>query len=556
MIPTGVMRRRKGSGGRAHLNWSSGQANLRRLIRDPASRWSLDLELHWRALVIGVIGYAFVLRIIFSAQVELLPEEAYYWNYSRHLDIGYLDHPPLVAWLIRIGTSLFGDTEFGVRFGALCCGAATAFFVFRLTRTMLGEHSALLALGLAQILPFFFFSGTLMTPDAPLTAAWAASLYCLDRALIGGQSRAWIAAGLSMGVGLISKYTIGLLGVATLLFMVLDPPSRRWFRRWEPYAGLLAAAAVFTPVFLWNVHHDWASFAFQTSRRLAERPRFSLHKLVGASLVLLTPTGLLAAGNAMTAGSAMASGAERMTPSWRFLRIALWVPITVFAVFSLRHEIKLDWMGAPWVAALPLMAVGLVDAYSAVPRAKRWLRAIWPPTLIILLSIYGAGLCYLVLGIPGLGYSQHTELIPVEWREFGRQIDQVADAARAKYGDRFLVVGMDRYAIASELAFYSHDQSKSVAETSSWHLFDDRGLMYEQWFPVQQQAGRTLLLVAFDPDSLSATHLGKRVAELEPVREGMLNRDGHVVRRYYYRIAHGYQGLGHADFREAGQPQE
>jgi dolichol-phosphate mannosyltransferase len=501
----------------------------------------LGADLQWRALVVALVGYAFFLRVIYGAQVELIPEETYYWNYARHLDIGYLDHPPLVAWLIRLGTALFGDTEFGVRSGALCCGAIASFFVFRLTRNLFGEASALAALALVQILPYFFLSGLLMTPDAPLSAAWAASLYFLERALIGGKSRAWMWAGLSMGLGLLSKYTIGLLGIATFGFMLVDPASRRWFRRWEPYAAVLIAAAVFAPVVIWNAQHDWASFAFQTSRRLAERPRFSLHKLVGAALVLLTPAGLatmVAVVFGRRPGSIPSNGSAR---PWRYLRIAVWVPLSVFAVFSLRHEVKLDWTGAPWTAALPLMAFSLAESYGERREARRWMRVAWPPTAVVMLLIYGAGLYHLVLGIPGLGYSEHTELVPVEWRDFGRQIGSIADSVREKSRAELLVVGMDRYAIASELAFYSRDQSKAVAETSSGHLFDDVGLMYEQWFPVNLQTGRTLLLVAWDPGQLAAAHLENRVDELEPIQEGLLVRDGRTVRRYYYRVAHGYR---------------
>jgi dolichol-phosphate mannosyltransferase len=73
-----------------------------------------------RALAIAFVAYAFALRLVYQGSVELLPEEAYYWNYSRHLDIGYLDHPPMVAWLIRAGTAVFGQSQFGVRAGALC----------------------------------------------------------------------------------------------------------------------------------------------------------------------------------------------------------------------------------------------------------------------------------------------------------------------------------------------------------------------------------------------------------------------------------------------------
>jgi dolichol-phosphate mannosyltransferase len=116
---------------------------------------------------IGLVALAVALRLIYAGCVELMPEEAYYWNYAQHLDIGYLDHPPMVGWLIAAGTAVFGDTEFGVRIGALLCGVIATVFVYRLTREMFGEVSGWVAVVLAQTLPFFFFAGILMTPDAP-----------------------------------------------------------------------------------------------------------------------------------------------------------------------------------------------------------------------------------------------------------------------------------------------------------------------------------------------------------------------------------------------------
>ncbi len=95
-----------------------------------------------RTLAFGLIVYAFALRLTYLGSVELLPEEAYYWNYSRHLDIGYLDHPPMVAWLIRCGTAVFGQSQFGVRIGALCCGVIASVFTYRLTRNLFGQRRA------------------------------------------------------------------------------------------------------------------------------------------------------------------------------------------------------------------------------------------------------------------------------------------------------------------------------------------------------------------------------------------------------------------------------
>jgi dolichol-phosphate mannosyltransferase len=445
-----------------------------------------------------------------------------------------------------VGTAAFGQSQFGVRVGAMCCGLITSVFVYRLTRNLFDEATALLALVLAQVLPFFFLSGLLMTPDAPLTAAWAASLYYLERALVAGRSEAWWRVGLALGVGALSKYSIGLLVPVTLGFMLWDHGSRRWWRRWEPYAASLLACAIFSPVILWNAQHEWASFAFQTSRRLAEAPRFALHKLIASALILITPTGVLAVGAALLRNKSVQAGEkpEQVGDAARrrlFLNIAILVPLTVFALFSLRHEVKLDWTGAPWIAALPVMAAGMVSTAAALSGLRAWLRAAWAPTLVTMLLIYGAGLHYLVLGLPGLGYGKHIELAPVGWREFSRRIMATATAIRRETGSDPLIVGMDRYAIASELAFYGAEATKSALETSSAHLFGGIGLMYERWTPAELEDGRTLLLVAWDPGDITGKSVESHAERWGPVEDDVLRRDGEVVRHYYHRLAYNYR---------------
>jgi dolichol-phosphate mannosyltransferase len=518
-------------------------------------------EARWRALAIGVVVYAFVLRLVYLGSIELLPEEAYYWEYSRHLDIGYLDHPPMVAWLIKLGTAVFGQSQFGVRVGALACSVFTSVFTYRLARNLYGEASALAALVLSQALPFFFLTGLLMTPDAPLTAAWAASLFYLERALVENRSSAWWRLGFWLGVGIISKYTIALLVPAALVFMLRDRQSRRWLRRFEPYAAALLAVAIFSPVIIWNAHHDWASFVFQTSRRLAEAPKFALHRLIAAALILITPTGVLAiavglafaratpaergagTGGDTDAGTA-ADDARRRT----FIGTAVLVPVAVFALFSLRHEVKLDWTGAPWVAALPIMAAGMIPSVDGVAGIRASIRNAWVPTLVTLLLIYGAFLHYLVLGLPAVGYGKHIELVPVGWREISRRIDQTAADFRKETGGEPLIVGMDRYAIASELAFYGAAGTIPM-ETSSVHLFDGVGLMFALWTPAKLEEGRTLVLVAWDPRDLDNSHVESHAERLGPIEDEVLLKDGHVVRHYYHRFAYNYRSIPVGDMQ-------
>ncbi len=496
-----------------------------------------------QTLAMGLVVYAVVLRLVYLGCVELLPEETYYWNYARHLDIGYLDHPPLAAWLIRLGTAVFGQTAFGIRIGAFGCALIASAFTLRLTRNLYGAAAATSALALAQVLPFFFLSGLLMTPDAALTAAWAACMYYLERALIAGRPAAWWGVGIALGMGMMSKYSIGLLVPVTLAFMLWDRQSWRWWRRWEPYGAALLALAIFSPVILWNAQHDWASFVFQTSRRLAEAPRFALHKLLASILVLITPIGALAVVLAFVrpGGAGGARPGDDAARRQRFMVVSVFLPLSVFAIFSLRHEVKLDWTGAPWTAALPLMAVGMVASAANAAGVRAWLRKAWVPTLVILLLIYGAGLHYLVLGLPGLGYGKHIELVPVGWRQFSRRIAVIAETTRAATGSEPLLVGMDRYAIASELAFYLTRRADTVIETSSAHLFGGVGLMYERWTPAAQQEGRTLLLIAWDPNDLAGTAIESQAERLGPIEDEILTRDGQVVRHYYHRLAYNYR---------------
>jgi dolichol-phosphate mannosyltransferase len=493
----------------------------------------------WRNTAVALIVYSCALRLVYAGSVEMMPEETYYWLYSRHLDFGYLDHPPMVAWLIRIATAVFGQTVFGVRAGALLCGAITSIFVYKLTRNLFGAATALGALLLVQALPFFFLSGLLMTPDAPLVAAWAASLYFLERALIGNQSRAWWFAGISLGVGMISKYSIALLAAVTAVFMVWDPQSRRWWTRREPYVGALLALAIFSPVIIWNSQHAWASFAFQTSRRLAEMPQFALHKLIGSMIVLITPTGLLAVVAALSSrrDRAEAPAAARRR---RLFNLAILLPIAVFTVFSLRHEVKLDWTGAPWTAALPAMALVMINQ-DAAGRFAKWVRAAWMPTILVMLLVYGAGLQYLVLGLPGVGYDQHIEVIPVGWRDLSAHVIETANAYRQDTGTAPLIVGLDRYAIASELAFYGGARSAAGLTTANSHLFGGMGLMYAQWLPPRSQDGRNLLLVAWTAAELDDKYLHERVQRLGPIEDDVLVRDGVFIRHYYLRMAFNYR---------------
>ena len=136
-------------------------------------------------LIWTIIVYTVLVRLFYSGPMELLHEEGYYWLYAQFLDIGYLDHPPMVAWLIRAFTTALGQSEFTIRFSAFLCWLITAYYMYRLTDRIAGPAAALRALLLVALLPAFFCHwhghASRRPPDGLLGRGFVLSLPRADR---------------------------------------------------------------------------------------------------------------------------------------------------------------------------------------------------------------------------------------------------------------------------------------------------------------------------------------------------------------------------------------
>lgn len=511
--------------------------------------------LNWRVAAFGVVGFLTLVRVVYAGTVDLLPEEAYYWNYAQHPALSYLDHPPMVAWLIAAGTSTFGDTEFGVRAGAIVCWVATSVFAFLLARDMVGKSAAIVTLLLLAALPFYFAVGLIMTPDAPLTACWAGALFFTFRAIVLERRRAWWGIGVCVGLGLLSKYTIAPLGPVALIVLLSDRESRRWLRRPEPWCAAAIAGLLFTPVLVWNATHDWSSFVFQGTRRWTDDPEFSLHLLIGSAGLLLTPIGLAAAIGVFvrSRGVGQPGSGQPCHRARTFALAATGVPLLVFVVFSLSHEPKLNWTGPVWLGVLPLIAAEIV----AFPKLKstrldRIGHRLWRPTIAASMLLYVTALHYFAIGLPGPAYVGGLA-VPLAWEELAIEVESLEERIEGDTGDEPLVVGLDKYFMTSQMAFYrtkverDRDDSardEGVEETTGRHLFGMSSLMYEHWAPVEEFMGRTVIVLATNSEALSHDAIQSSFESLGPVQQWSLAKGGKSVTEIHYRVGYGYCG-GH-----------
>ena len=258
-----------------------------RLAREVTSQ---DAEGRKRALIFGIVGLI-LFRGVVAGLTPLSYDEAYYWLWSKHLAAAYYDHPSLVAYVIRAGTTLFGDTSLGVRFVPWLLSIAASWAVWRSAWLILGgEYAASLAVLLFNLMPMIAVESLVATPDAPEIAATAVLVFALVKVAQTGSGPWWIAVGFAAGFALLSKYTALFLGGSILVWLVMTPKERHWFLSPWPYLGAALALLMFLPVVVWNAEHNWISFAKQFGR--VDTGGFTLRFLgdfLGGQLGLATP---------------------------------------------------------------------------------------------------------------------------------------------------------------------------------------------------------------------------------------------------------------------------
>ncbi|HWX05784.1 MAG TPA: glycosyltransferase family 39 protein [Bradyrhizobium sp.] len=211
-----------------------------------------------------------VLRVIYAGAIDLRTDEAYYWTWSKESALSFLDHPPMIAWFIRFGTAIFGDTNFGVRFAGILAMGVTQLLLADIVRRVTRDARAVV---LAVLMPeAALYYGLLMakvSPDVAMIPFAVAMLWALVRLTETGDARWWLAAGLFAGLALLSKFTALMLAPAVAAFMLVPRWRRHWLLSPYPWAAALIALVVFSPVLIWNAGHDWASFRFQSVRATA-----------------------------------------------------------------------------------------------------------------------------------------------------------------------------------------------------------------------------------------------------------------------------------------------
>jgi hypothetical protein len=220
----------------------------------------------YRLLAVTWVALATIIRFVTVARLPLGNGEAYYATWSRFLDWSYYDHPPLLAWMVRLTTS-FGVSPATIRLVPVLSAGAAGLLFYRLAERFFGPRAALLALIILTAIPVFLVSSFVLNPEAPLAPLWIGYLLTLEGMRERDDDYRPLLAGALLGFAFLAKYTAILLVPTTFLYLAFSAPSRRWLRRPSLYLGGLLALVISLPVLYWNVKHGWPTLRLHLVER-------------------------------------------------------------------------------------------------------------------------------------------------------------------------------------------------------------------------------------------------------------------------------------------------
>jgi hypothetical protein len=386
----------------------------------PPSHSVSDTRRDMLALLAVATGIA-LLHLLTNARYGLHRDELQFLSDARHLDWGFVAYPPITPLLERLSLHLFGLSLVGLRLFSVLAQSTAIVLTGLIARELGGRRLAQCTAAFAVALsPLPLFEGTEFQYSSFDFLWWVLAAYFLARLLRTEDPRLWIPIGLTLGLGLETKYTI-LFFIAGILGALLFTPARRWFLSKWFYAGVGLALLVFLPNFLWQARHGFISQQFLAhihTRDVAQgrgdgflRDQFRICANLAATPLWIA--GLIAC---------LRSPRFRMV-GWMYL-----IPLALFLLAHARF-----YYVAPTYPML--FAMGAVVAERWLPTLRRPIRLALPPLFFTAVAVCGTYFIAILIPIASSGPLRDFALKnngdlreEIGWPELVQTVAHVRDA--------------------------------------------------------------------------------------------------------------------------------
>ncbi|MBL8770481.1 MAG: glycosyltransferase family 39 protein [Phenylobacterium sp.] len=451
-----------------------------------------------RAAAVLVIGLSLArLGALFLTPLELYPDEAQYWLWSRTLDFGYYSKPPMIAWAIWATTAIGGDAEPWVRLSAVLFQGAATFVVFLIGRRLYGGAVGLAAAALYGLMPGVQVSALVAATDAPLLfflgLTVLAYIHLLDA---GGRRRVALAAamGVALGLAFLSKYAAVYAVAGLALHAALSTRARAAWR-WAPLAaGLATLACVLAPNVLWNAAHQFATVQHTASNAAWNGVQLfnlaTVAEFVGSQFGVFGPIPLAV----LLAGVILALRGRRLSDADITLLCFTLPPLLIVTAQAFISRANANWSGAGYLTGSVLAAAWLV----------RWRARSW---LVGALALQGAIAAFFLAALvsPALADKVGLSNGLKRLRGWSQTADLILDRAEREPG--LTAIAVNNRFLFYATAYYGRDRFAAGAPPlTAWLLMEGPRNQAETAAPLTRELGRRVLMVSYE---------GWRRAEME-----------------------------------------
>ena len=445
----------------------------------------------------------------------LMPQDAYYFFYSEHLDLSYFDHPSGIAWVLWLFTSLLGKKVFVVKLAVTIVTFCTQAAFVILATCFLDWKGILQATVLLFSTVLISVLSLIATPDAPLLLFWTLSIIALYLAIFQNKKGFWLLAGMLMGLAFNSKYTAVFLPAGLLMYLVLSPVHRKLLLSFWPWLSLLLFAIMTLPVIIWNYNHDFASIKFQSVNRAQEASNdyfniLNILGVIGHQAFLLVP--VLLFGLFWLLRSMYKKYRLKLStiPAPQLFLFSFFAPVFLgFLFISVFYWVKINWM-------MPAYITGII-------LASMYIKPPW-----VQYQLIGSLIIHLVMAVEIIFYpfEVRSDDTWVGWDQLAENVKEI----KKSYPDYF-IFSADDYKTSAVLNFYFDEMVYSK------NIIGQPALQFDYVNSnLQTLQGKNALFIDSHPDlspcGIYPSELNKYFAQITPLPPILVKKGGKVVRAF------------------------
>ncbi len=442
-------------------------------------------EFYIKAAWLCIFGFT-LFRFAYSGSFLLVPDEAYYWQWSRYMAWGYYDHPPMIAWAIKFATTFLGHTEYAVRLPSVFSMTIASIYLVLIAKRWISPLAAFNTAILSQSILLFNVGGILATPDSLQAVAWAGACFHVLRAYDDGKLLHWILGGAWFGFGMLSKYSMLIFLPCGFLFGIFSTKHRKRLTNIWPYTGVVLGTIMFLPVILWNAENGWITFR-HVAYKGGVNQQFGIHlkylgEYIASQAGLLSPVVFML----IIIVWFYSLKKEFRNKSWisTYLFFTSFPVFASFALLSLHSRVEGNWAGMGYLTASILIS----EFVSHKPKKDQT-----HPGILVSKKLFpwAIGSSYLITALimslvlwPILPIPPRLDRISKEtsgWQILGQRTNKIIK--EMPNPEKTFVFGLN-YQTASELAFYMPGNPRTVS-INKWR----RPNAYEYWWKDEELLG-------------------------------------------------------------------